>query len=163
MDTFAVGSSELLTRTPRRVGPPTSSDETTSFGANDANAELANASVANAATASVMVFFIWFPLRVSATGGDERADCDPMDLVVSNELCFGDRVVVTGGRDDLNAWTHERVDLVQVRRRCEERRPGRVLACMPQGVDHRVGHRHPVEVVDVLRFRAGRIFREDCL
>src|SRR5881628_3115015 len=130
-----------------RVGPPTSSDETTSFGENDASAELANASVANAATTSVMVFFIKFPLRGSATGRDERADCDPVDLVVSNELCFGDRVVVTGGCRDPDARTHEGINLVQVRRRCEQRLPGRVLACMPQGVDHRVGDRHPVEVV----------------
>src|SRR3954447_20617191 len=120
MDTFAVGSSELLTRTPSRVGPPTSSDETTSFGANDANAELANARVAIAATTSVMVFFIRFPLRGSATGGDERADCDPMDLFVANELCLRDRVVVTGGRQDLDARSHERVNFVQVRCRSQQ-------------------------------------------
>src|SRR5436305_835253 len=137
-------------RTPRRTAPPPPAacgvaDETTSFGANVANAELVNASDANApATSSarrlVLLIESLPPLsvsirwvrercdrsaaganRASAAGGHKRADGDPMHPVVADELRLADRVVVAGARHDPDAGAHERVRLVQVLRRGEQR------------------------------------------
>src|SRR5437764_14346058 len=137
-----------------RAEPPTSVDETISFGAYDASAEPVNTSAAKAAaaeTANLLVFLMCLlsPFGLLATGGDERSHGHPVDLVVTNELRLRDRVVVARRRDDLDPGPQERVDLIQMCRRSEQRRTRRVLAGVPQGVDHRVGDAHSVEVVGV--------------
>src|SRR4051794_20727880 len=57
----------------------------------------------------------------SAPGAGEGPGGDPVHAVVADELCLRDRVVVGGRRDDPHARPHERVELLQVLRRAEQR------------------------------------------